>query len=74
MSNVFNKYGVQLDKCGVLLTATSFTSIDKANSTFLSLSCHPKYSDNGDYEVTLYETRGEGEEARIIRRHRGGAV
>ena len=74
MPNVFKRYGVQLDKCGVLVTATDFVSIDGANLEYMSLSSHPAYSGDSDYEVTLYECGEEGEEARIIRRHRGGAV
>ena len=72
MSNVFNKYGVQLDRFGNFLNANSFQSISKANEEFLLMSANPKYATNPSYEVTLYEHRGEGEEARIIRRHRGG--
>ena len=35
MSNVFNKYGVQLDRFGNFLNANSFQSISKANEEFL---------------------------------------
>lgn len=74
MPNVFKRYGVQLDKCGVLLTATDFVSLNAANLEYRALSSHADYSGDSDYEVTLYECGEEGEEARVIRRHRGGDV